>query len=150
MQHDILLESIAETVHQDEDSNDSTDEMAEADEVDMHSPASSIDKNVETNSIAKRSMENRDDEYVDDNSDYDDSTGINKSRRVSKPCGYSKDFPETAHTQTDTTEGQWLKPHYYDELEMIKQMSDVIFYKESCLSEDVLKKRRKTQICMFL
>ena len=90
--------------------------MAESDEVDTCSPTNSPDMNAEPKCMDETSVENRSDEYLDDNSDKDDSACISRSERASKTCDCSNHLPTTDHTQIGTTEGQWLKPHYYEEL----------------------------------
>ena len=106
MQHDVLLESIAETVQQDEDSNDNTDKIAEADEVEIDSPAIILDINLEPNSMAETSVEDISDEDVDDNINQDDSAHVARYVKVSKPCDYSNHLIEMAHAQKGTTEGR--------------------------------------------
>ena len=107
MQYDVLLESITESVYQDEDDKNNTDKITEANKVDIDSPANSQHTNALPNSTSETSLENRSDEDVDDNRDQDDSVCINRSGRVSKPYEYSKHFPETGHTQISTTEIRW-------------------------------------------
>ena len=47
MQHYILLEYAEENAHQDKDANDRSDDISEADEVDIGSPANKLDISVE-------------------------------------------------------------------------------------------------------
>ena len=114
--------------------------MDKADEVDIDSPVNSVDINIEPNSIAETSVENRADKNMNDYSDQDYSACITSSGRLSKPYDYSKYFLETTHSQERTIEGRRLKPHYYNWVEMIEQLGDGMFYNESCFSEDVVEK----------
>ena len=147
MKHDMLLESTEETVHQDEDDNESSDDISEADKVETCSPVKNIDMSLEPepekNSMAKMSVKNRADEDAHDHSDQDDSACITRSGRARNSHNYSKHFLDTAHIQTFTTDDSRLKPYYYEEVQMVEKLSNVIFYNESYFSEDVAKIKMK-------
>ena len=57
---------------------------------------------------------------------------------ISRPHGFARNFPETAHYQNDDThgDGRCTKPYYYDE-DMVEKLSTGIHYEESYFGGEV-------------
>ena len=67
-----------------------------------------------------------------------DPIRINRSGRVSKPCDHVAKFPETAHAQIYSGKGNWIKPCYCDDIDMVNHLSKGKFYQDSYFSEEVV------------
>ena len=71
----------------------------------------------------------------------DDEIGITVTRsgRVSRPYDYEKHFPETAHYQDSQgyKPGQWAKPYYYYEEDMVEKIGRGLYYSDFYFTEDV-------------
>ena len=76
------------------------------------------------NHVTEISVENRANEDVDNQKGGDNPRRVTRLGRVTKPHDFAKHFPETAHTKFGATEGRWLKPHYFDEINMVEKLSD--------------------------
>ena len=79
---------------------------------------------------------------IDEDTDNMVNQTVTRSGRISKLHDYAKYFPDASYSQIeDAEEGRWLKPQYYDDHEMVEKLSEVIFYRDSCFTEGVIKKR---------
>ena len=152
MQHDNLIEDDEDQPSTDQNETDvpiddadvPIDEVSEADMTDNgeDDDGANVDEADLNENIA---VENRADEVVGETMDDDSSDEsvndveadivgkyqITRSGRVSKPYDYKRYFLGAAHAQHHDSEGYWMKPHYYDDIDMVEKLGAGIFYSKS-------------------
>ena len=58
---------------------------------------------------------------------------------MSKTHDHAAEFPKTAHAHVNTGKGTWIKPHYYDDVDMVNHLSKGTFYQPPYFREEVVE-----------